>query len=189
MTIHQAIDLARFWFPLDRKRKDQVHHLALNQREGGAWGEPSLPRSCHAPATLPPPPTGRYHSDVSGAASRTGAARRFCSTLSRLVVGRAGRLSRGSEARGGGGAQRVCRGRVCRRPPLQGSRSSHSTLPKRAWMAPSTRRPRGGAGTGNSQDRAVARGAGRSQPLGAASRSAGRRRGNVHDPCSLCNKP
>lgn len=106
------------------------------------------------------------------------------------------RLSRSSEARGGSGAQGgVCRGRIFDALAEEATSAGFMIIgldPSEACVdgslheAPKGWRRARATATLTGQ---IAPGTGRSQPTGAASRSAGRRRGNVHDPCSLCNKP
>lgn len=75
----QAIDVARLWFPVQRKKNDQVEGSAV--RSISVWWLRGIHR-----APVPASSDRSTPFDVSGTASLTGAAaRRSCSALSRLV--------------------------------------------------------------------------------------------------------
>jgi hypothetical protein len=143
MAIHRADDLAWFgprWNAKTNAQGGGQHLLGARSARSGVL------RGALAPQ-LPPPPTGRYPSDVSGAACLTGtAARRSCSACHGSFV-RTCRSGCPAAPRPGGSSASTS----VWRPVFDASaeeatsagstRSSDSTCPKPEWTARSTWRP------------------------------------------------
>jgi hypothetical protein len=137
MTIHRAVDLARFWFPADRRNNEQVHQFGAHPVRSGAW-------TGHIAAQAPASSDRLAPLRLSGAASI--AATCFETILFDLVtglflcVGRAGPAVQRPRGQAVGAAQLyVAAGGfdALVEEAVRGSRSSDSTVPKPALTAPS----------------------------------------------------